>query len=81
MADSTRYSNTDDDTGASYDRESPPGIPRWVKAFGIALLVLALLVVIIMLTGVGGPHGPGRHLPFGGHTPPASIIAPVVQQL
>jgi hypothetical protein len=51
------------------------GTPRWVKVFGIALLVLILLVVVIMATGVGGRHGPGRHLPAGGaggHTPPVA---------
>ena len=48
------------------DRPPYPGTPRWVKVFGIIALVLALLVGIIVLTGVGGEHGPGRHLPPGG---------------
>jgi hypothetical protein len=55
------------------DRGSPPITPRWVKVIGIIGLVLVLLVVIIMFTGVGGKHGPGRHIPsagVGGHTPP-----------
>lgn len=43
----------------------PPGIPTWVKAFGIAALVLILLVVVAMFIGIGGPHGPGRHGPAG----------------
>lgn len=50
-----------------------PGIPRWVKVFGIIGIVLVLLVVIIMFTGVGGEHGPSRHMrsgDAGGHTPP-----------
>ena len=54
------------------DRLPYPGTPRWVKVFGIIGLVLVLLVVIIMFTGVGGKHGPGRHIPSGapgGHTP------------
>jgi hypothetical protein len=49
-----------------------PGIPRWVKVSGIIGIVVVLLV-IIMFTGVGGEHGPGRHTPSGdpgGHTPP-----------
>ncbi len=47
--------------------EPPPyGTPRWVKIFGIIALVLVLLVGIILLTGVGGTHGPRRHLPSGG---------------
>ena len=52
-----------------------PGAPRWVKVFGIVVLVLVLLVVVIMATGVGGRHGLGRHMPSGGaggHTPPVA---------
>ena len=58
--------------------------PRWVKVFGIIALVLVLLFVIILVTDIGGDHGPGRHIPSGdaggdrlpieevqpGHTPP-----------
>jgi hypothetical protein len=36
--------------------------PRWVRAFGAAIVVLILLVGIMML--VGG-HGPGAHMPAG----------------
>ena len=55
------------------DRPPYPGTPRWVKVFGIIGLVLVLLLVIITFTGIGGKHGPGRHIPSGGaggHTPP-----------
>ena len=37
----------------------PPATPRWVKVFGIIVIVLVLLFVILHLTGRG----------FGGHTP------------
>jgi hypothetical protein len=37
------------------------GAPRWAKVFGIVLLVLAVLFVILQLSGVAGRHGPGRH--------------------
>ncbi|HYF95859.1 MAG TPA: hypothetical protein VD969_26880 [Symbiobacteriaceae bacterium] len=47
--------------GDQPDRPSNTGTPRWVKIFGIILIVLALLFVIMRLTGVGGEHGPGRH--------------------
>ena len=47
------------------DRGSDTSTPRWVKVFGIIALVLVLLVVIMMFTGVGGDHGPGRHIPSG----------------
>jgi hypothetical protein len=46
------------------DQPPYPGIPRWVKVFGIIALVLVLLVIIMMFAG-GGSHGPGRHLPSG----------------
>jgi len=52
-----------------------PGTPRWVKVSAIVVGILVLLVVILMVTGVGGPHGPGRHMPPGdarGDTPPPS---------
>lgn len=38
--------------------------PRWVKAFIVAAIAVALLVVIVMVTGFGGEHGPARHLPM-----------------
>jgi hypothetical protein len=36
--------------------------PRWVKVFGVALIVLTLVLVAMML---GGNHGPSAHLPLG----------------
>jgi len=34
---------------------SPPGMPRWVKMFGlVAAILLAVLFVILHLTGLGG---------------------------
>jgi hypothetical protein len=73
MADPPRYPDTDDAAEAP-DRASTatyPGTPRWVKVFGIIALLLALLVVAIMATGVGGGQGPSRHMPSGSgsHTP------------
>lgn len=49
--------------------------PRWVKVFGIIIVVLILVVVVVFATGIGGEHGPGRHMPSGdatGDTPSAS---------
>ncbi len=57
-----------DDTDYKPDRGSTTSTPRWVKVFGIIALVLVLLVGIMLLTGVGGEHGPGRHMQSGGHT-------------
>jgi peptidoglycan/LPS O-acetylase OafA/YrhL len=40
-------------------------MPRWVKVFLGILIVLALLAIVIVLTGLGSPgaHGPSRHAP------------------
>jgi hypothetical protein len=55
----------------------PYRTPRWVKVSGIVVVVLVLLVGIMLFTGVGGTHGPGRHMPSG-DTPPSSVrISPV----
>ncbi|WP_274560814.1 hypothetical protein [Streptomyces spiramyceticus] len=48
---------------------APPAAPRWVKVFAIIVGVLILLVVIAKLTGLGGDHGPGRHMGTGGAAP------------
>jgi hypothetical protein len=53
VTDPSRY----DDTG---------GAPRWVKAVGIIALVVALLVVVMVLIGGTGGHGPQRHGGTGG---------------
>lgn len=41
---------------------TPPGAPRWVRVSAITVGMLILLVVIAKLTGLGGEHGPGRHM-------------------
>jgi hypothetical protein len=45
------------------NRPPYPGTPRWVKVFGIIVIVVVLLVVAVMF--MGGEHGPGRHAPSG----------------
>ena len=65
---------TEDTQGA----DLPPyrGTPRWVKVFGIILIGLIRLAAILMFTGVGGDHGPRRHLPSGdagGHILPIEL--------
>jgi hypothetical protein len=53
-----------------------PGTPRWVKISGIIAITLVLLFFVMKFTGVGGPHGPGRHIPTGdaGGTSPFGAI-------
>lgn len=54
--------------------DSPPylGAPRWVKISAIIAIVLVLPVIAALFTGVGGPHGPGRHLPSSSVTEPGT---------
>jgi hypothetical protein len=80
MTDLPPDSKSNNDTGVGSTEDRPPGTPRWVKVFGIIVLVLVLLVAGLMIFG-GGEHGPGRHTPSGvpgGHTP---LIEYWVQQL
>jgi hypothetical protein len=64
------------DTGEAGDVEnevgSAPGIPRWVKVSGIVAIILALVVVIVLVAGLGGAHGPGRHTSSG--SAPAGVV-------
>ena len=60
MSDQTPEVSTSDP-----DRPAPPGMPRWVKVSGAVVLTLILLFVILRLTGLGGDHGPGRHMSQG----------------
>ncbi|WP_328996591.1 hypothetical protein OG394_18260 [Kribbella sp. NBC_01245] len=53
----------------------PPRMPRWVKLSALVVAIILLLVVIAMLTGVGGDHGPGRHTGSGS---PTSAAAPTL---
>ena len=38
-----------------------PGTPHWVKVSGIIASGLVAVAIILAVTGIGGPHGPGRH--------------------
>lgn len=58
------------------DRESPPGMPRWVKIAAIIVGILVLLFVVLKLTGIGGEHGPGRHLSAGNASVVSSAAVP-----
>jgi hypothetical protein len=47
---------------------------RWVKVSLIIVTVLVLVFVALRLAGVGGDHGPGRHVPGGGGSRPTSGV-------
>ena len=53
--------------------DAAPGVPRWVKAFGIIALVLILLFVGMHLATGGG--GPVRHGPPASLGEPAAPVA------
>lgn len=59
MADPLPHPSSNGDPGGA------PPTPRWVKLFVIIALVLILMVIFMILTGIGGEHGPGRHMPAG----------------
>jgi hypothetical protein len=48
-------------------------MPRWLKVLGIAIALLAFLMVVLLLVngggGDGGGHGPRRHALTAGGTP------------
>lgn len=52
-------------SGSPHDG-SAAGMPRWVKGFAIAGVVLVLLIVIMLMNG---GHGPGRHTQGLGQSP------------
>jgi hypothetical protein len=59
MAEPPPYPDTGDDAGMEPDLGPAPSTPRWLKVFGIAFLVLVLLVAIMMAHGMmAGGHGP-----------------------
>lgn len=44
------------------DNESTWKRPRWVTVLLVVAVVLAVAALVAVLTGLGGGHGPGRHL-------------------
>ncbi|MEX5717384.1 hypothetical protein [Geodermatophilus maliterrae] len=59
------------------ESETPPRMPRWVRMTLIVVGVLVVLFVALRLTGVGGEHGPGRHLSgLGAPSVAVAVLAP-----
>jgi hypothetical protein len=65
-AESLPYADAGDDASAGPSVGRAGGTPRWVKGFGLAALIVVLLIGALVLLG-GGSHGPGRHT--GGDAP------------
>ncbi len=63
------------------DRGTNYRTPRWVMVFGIIVLVLVLAVVVVLVTGIGGDHGPRRHLPPGGAVDTPAVALAVTDLL
>lgn len=74
MSNMARDPLTGDDGEGVSPPGTPPRVPRWVKVSAIVAGTLILLVVIVLVTGLGGDHGPGRHL-GAGHTPSTGVLA------
>lgn len=49
------------DLGSGKGPDRYPGTPGWVKALGVVAVIVVLLIGFVLITGLGGPHGPQRH--------------------
>jgi hypothetical protein len=56
MTRGTADSDRNDDRPTTY-----PGPPRWVKLIVLIAAVLLLVVAFVLVSGLGGSHGPQRH--------------------
>ena len=63
MNDASHRSESDQDRSNARVHGDRPPMPRWVKAFIAAVVLLVLLFLVSMLLGVR--HGPGRHAATG----------------
>lgn len=52
--------------------------PLWVKVVALVGVVLLALILVALLTGRGGGHGPGRHLKQDSDTPGHTASPPAV---
>lgn len=68
--------NSDNNNEVKSTEDRPPSTPRWVKVSGIIVISIVLLFVIMKLTGIGGNHGPDRHIPSGQQAPSSNHIPP-----
>ena len=62
MAEPPTDRNENGAAGGARDPDAPPGMPRWVKVFGVVVVLLVLVLLAMLLFGPG-EHGPRRHAP------------------
>ncbi|WP_439599965.1 hypothetical protein [Devosia sp.] len=45
-------------------QDKPTGYttPKWVKATGVVAAIIVAILLIVVVTGIGGSHGPWRHM-------------------
>ena len=61
------------DSPSNPEPRAEPGMPRWVKIFGIiTVIVIALFLILMFVKGPGG-HGPSRH--FGNKAAAEAVMA------
>lgn len=68
--------NSSGEVGAEPEHPSSAGTPRWVKVSALIALIVALVFVLLAVTGLGGEHGPGRHAVGGTETALARTATP-----
>ena len=61
MAEQTPPTSLDHEARQGFDFERPPSTPRWVKAFGLAFLVLLLAIAVMVIHGIVTGQGPFQH--------------------
>jgi hypothetical protein len=61
MVNQTPPADPTHDSTEDFELGRPPSVPRWVKAFGLAFLVLVLAIGILMIHGLVTGQGPFEH--------------------
>ena len=67
MAEHTPPISPDHEARRGFDSERPPSMPRWVKAFGLAFVVLLLAIAVMVVHGIVAGQGPFQHGGVLGH--------------
>ena len=57
--------------------DGPPGLPLWVKAAAVVVVLLLAVYLVLVLSGHGGSHGPGMHSSSGDSSGEAAALLTV----